>query len=226
MKTGIYTIQNIVTGKLYIGCAVDIKKRWKTHKLRLTKGVHENSYLQNAWNKYGKDNFLFEILEECEEQFLYSLEHYWCNLLDINNTGYNIRPTSPNGKAGISQETKTKISESRIGHSWNKGSKWNPEAKQRQSEMAKRRGVSDKCRAAQREKLINGHSEKLRTINLGSKRSLESIEVMRRKATGKKQSQETINKKIAKQKGKKRTPEQIENIKMGIRKKKLQQFSN
>ena len=62
---GIYKIQSLVDNKVYIGYSSNIKKRFLVHKHHLRKGIHENSYLQNAWDKHGEINFLFEILEEC-----------------------------------------------------------------------------------------------------------------------------------------------------------------
>ena len=58
-------------------------------------------------------SFDFEILQECEERLLSSLEHYWVNILDTRNRkrGYNLRPTNPNGIISMSQETKKKLSE-------------------------------------------------------------------------------------------------------------------
>lgn len=115
MKAGIYTITNIITGKLYVGLSKNIQHRWAVHVSHLNKNKHSCKYLQKAWNKYGKDNFLFEILEECEEQFLCSQENYWCNMLDVHNSirGYNDKPTSPDCKCKQTEETKSKISETR-----------------------------------------------------------------------------------------------------------------
>ena len=59
MKTGIYVIENLLDKKKYIGSAKNIDKRWYQHKYTLNKNMHDNSYLQNAWNKYGKNNFIF-----------------------------------------------------------------------------------------------------------------------------------------------------------------------
>ena len=57
---GIYKIVNKKNNKVYIGQSVNIKQRWALHKSELRNKYHENVYLQNAWNKYGKDNFIFE----------------------------------------------------------------------------------------------------------------------------------------------------------------------
>ena len=54
---GIYKITNKINGKCYIGQSNDIIKRWKTEY----KWYHINSHLQSAFNKYGLENFDFEI---------------------------------------------------------------------------------------------------------------------------------------------------------------------
>jgi len=103
MATGIYTIENLVNGKLYVGLAKCTKSRKSNHYKELRRNVHKNNHLQNAWNEYGEQSFRFEVLEECDEQFLYSQENYWCNMLDVHNRdyGYNIEPTNPNGRTKV-----------------------------------------------------------------------------------------------------------------------------
>ena len=63
---GIYKIKNKVNGKVYIGQSIRIEKRWIDHKKTLRSNSHRNIYLQNAWNKYGEENFIHEIIEECD----------------------------------------------------------------------------------------------------------------------------------------------------------------
>ena len=63
---GIYKIENKINGKIYIGQSNNIYKRWYSHKNSLRRNVHDNDYLQNAWNKYGEENFEFSIVEICE----------------------------------------------------------------------------------------------------------------------------------------------------------------
>lgn len=57
MKSGVYLIRNTVSGREYVGSSADIDKRWSGHKSDLRRGVHANRYLQNAWNKYGADQY-------------------------------------------------------------------------------------------------------------------------------------------------------------------------
>lgn len=117
MATGIYTITNVVNGKMYVGLATNIVSRWGHHKADLRNNKHDNYHLQKVYNKYGKDVFKFEILVECEEQYLLSEEHYWCMILDVHNSkyGYNIQPTHPHGKRITTKETRDKISKIHTG---------------------------------------------------------------------------------------------------------------
>lgn len=62
--SGIYTITNKITGKMYIGESLDIYRRWHDeHIPQLRKNRHYNKELQSDFNKYGEENFQFEILE-------------------------------------------------------------------------------------------------------------------------------------------------------------------
>ena len=67
---GVYKITNNETGKFYIGSSIDIYQRWHAHKSKLKRGVHCNQHLQNSWNKYGEEVFLFEILFQVDEESL------------------------------------------------------------------------------------------------------------------------------------------------------------
>ena len=95
MKTGIYMIRNKVNNKAYIGQAIDIYARWEQHIRELNNNLkYCNPHLQNAWNKYGADNFEFTIICQCLEQDLDRLEihyiaHYHTFYKD-GNGGYNL----------------------------------------------------------------------------------------------------------------------------------------
>lgn len=64
MKQGIYKISCSEETTVYIGSSIQIEKRWKEHKRRLNTNKHHNINLQEAWNAYGDEAFIFEILEE------------------------------------------------------------------------------------------------------------------------------------------------------------------
>jgi group I intron endonuclease len=109
---GVYIIQNKVNNKVYIGASKDTYNRLCMHKWRLRVNTHDNLHLQSAFNKYKEENFTFDVLEECEEQYIYSQENYWCNLLNSHNRlfGYNVDPTAPDGKCAVSSETRIRMS--------------------------------------------------------------------------------------------------------------------
>lgn len=66
--SGIYIITNKISGKIYVGESLDIYRRWHDeHIPQLRKNCHYNKELQNDFNKYGEENFSFEILERYSE---------------------------------------------------------------------------------------------------------------------------------------------------------------
>jgi group I intron endonuclease len=110
--SGIYTITCLINNKIYVGKSKNLFTREDDHFQSLKNKSHHNYHLQKAFDKYGEKCFIYEILVECDENLLYSEEHYWCNLLNVHNRnyGYNIRPTHPEGKSGVSENTKKLIS--------------------------------------------------------------------------------------------------------------------
>lgn len=113
--TGIYLIQNNVNNKMYIGQAVDIEARWQYHFSTLKNNKHPNRHLQQSVNKYGLDQFTFEILCECSEEQLNTLEQYYIYCLDTTdpNIGYNRQWGGQSNRP--SEETKRKMSEAHRG---------------------------------------------------------------------------------------------------------------
>ena len=88
---GVYKITNLVNGKFYIGSSNNIEFRWKQHKDKLNEDKHGNTYLQNAWNQYGEENFKFEIIEECSPELQFEREQFYLNTLSpFDKNGYNI----------------------------------------------------------------------------------------------------------------------------------------
>lgn len=116
-KSGVYIIKNMVNGKFYIGSAVCFYNRWMGHKSSLNRHIHKNPHLQNAWNKYGEDNFIFEILEIVEDtKSLLEREQFWLDKTEAVKKGYNIRPRAESGfGVKLSDEAKEKIRQRRLG---------------------------------------------------------------------------------------------------------------
>lgn len=89
---GIYKITNIINGKTYIGQSVNIEKRFKTHKTNAfnKKNKEYNKLLYRAFRKYGIENFIFEIIEECPKEMLNEKESHYIKLYNSNINGYNL----------------------------------------------------------------------------------------------------------------------------------------
>ena len=109
-------LDTISRGKMYIGSTVNLWSRFYEH----TKGYNSNIYLQNAFNKYGLDNFSFIVLEffslpdssedlTDENLSLISLEQKYLDLIDDK---YNINPKAGKTRLGSkhSEETKALLS--------------------------------------------------------------------------------------------------------------------
>jgi len=83
MKKAIYLITNLINKKVYIGQATDPKKRWKYHAKYSTEAIGF------AIQKYGVENFNFEILEWTEDYN--TRERFWIDhYKSFGKQGYNL----------------------------------------------------------------------------------------------------------------------------------------
>ena len=100
----IYKTTNLIDGKFYIG----------QHQ---AEGFDEGYYgsgvhLRRAIKKYGKENFLVEIMQICESQKeLDAAEVWWIRELDATVEGYNIAPGGPGSGHERSVLTRQRMSE-------------------------------------------------------------------------------------------------------------------
>ena len=110
-KSGIYCIyfnnnKNII--KYYVGsaniagCLSKASKgfwaRWRLHLNSLEKKIHHSIALQRAYNKYGKENIQFKILEFCNSEKIVEREQYWIDFLQGYKKGYNCLPFARSSK--------------------------------------------------------------------------------------------------------------------------------
>ena len=131
-NSGIYLIINLQNNKFYVGSAINVRKRKNKHLQQLRKNKHDNQYLQNSFNKYGENNFVFLLIEDVpDKNNLTTREQYWIDTLDACNKkiAYNILPkanstlgykhgsksTEKHRQAGLnlSPEARKKIAESK-----------------------------------------------------------------------------------------------------------------
>jgi len=175
-KSGVYRIINLLNEKFYIGSTIDLMKRKVNHFNILKINKHKNKHLQNSWNKYGEENFKFEIIELVEDvnnlidREQYYISKYW----DSCKTCYNISPTAGNTLGvKMSEESKMKMSKLKT------GKKLSEEHKKKISESGKGR------------KLTKENQQILIKANTGAKRSEETKKKMSKIHKGKKLSNET-----------------------------------
>jgi len=90
MKSGIYQIRHVETGKVYVGSAVNFPRRFALHRCNLRAGKHRNTKLQNAWNKYGESAFRFERVLICSKANLITYEQACIDGFSAVSDGYNI----------------------------------------------------------------------------------------------------------------------------------------
>ncbi len=226
---GIYKFTNKFNQKSYIGQSIDIERRYNVHK-RISLKKDGKTYWEHAIQKYGIENFNFDILIECPKENLNYWEKFYIRYYCSNDRKFGYNMTF--GGDGISE--------------------WTDEMRIKQSiihlgQISHMKGKH----------LSEDTKQKLRVANLGKKQSTETIEKRRQKMIGHSISLETRKKISDAQKGKiipleqrekisntlkgnipwnkgksgytikksgKRTPEQCKNISDGIknaRKKKI-----
>lgn len=131
---GVYRITNVINGKIYVGSAIDIPRRKYDHFYQLEHKTHINKHLQRAFNKHGKDNFVFDVIEKVyfplefnkkqKKVLILAREQYYLNMLLFANQndsrfyklGYNIcRIAGSRLGTPCSQEAKEKNRRAQLG---------------------------------------------------------------------------------------------------------------
>jgi len=155
IKSGIYCIKNIVNGKQYIGSSINVYKRKNRHFSELKNQKHKNIKLQRSYDKHGKDNFMFYVIEFVDtKEKLIEKEQFYINTLKPE---YNINLIA-NSSLGVkrSEETKEKVRQANLGlkhpdwrnkikseaqggdKHWTKTKKFSEESKNKMSEAQKK----------------------------------------------------------------------------------------
>lgn len=144
--SGIYVIIHKKSGKIYLGKARNIKRRWNDHKRELTNGEHHNRHLQSAWNKYGEKAFQFKILEYCPTEKLNEREKHYIAFYRPLGMTYN-QTDGGDGQLNPSDETRQRMSESAKQRIARQPIVFSDEVRHKMSESAKRRKGSKKSPA-------------------------------------------------------------------------------
>ena len=101
----IYTLKNFVNGKIYVGQTNKPKKRLWEHFNAAKEG--QKSLLYYAIRKYGEENFVFKVIEDCEDEITNQKEEFWITHFDSFENGYN--STTGGDHYKLSDEAKKKI---------------------------------------------------------------------------------------------------------------------
>jgi group I intron endonuclease len=112
MTSGIYKITNLNDNKVYIGSSINVTKRQYKHFWMLRNNKHDNLHLQNSFNKFGEDSFLFEIIQFCDVNDLIFLENSYITKYKSNNPnyGYNLAKVNEFRRNTYNDEVKLKLS--------------------------------------------------------------------------------------------------------------------
>jgi group I intron endonuclease len=146
MKGVVYLATNMINGDCYVGRTVNSLEYRKRKHEQPSSLKSENTYhFHAAIQKYGKENFLWEVLEEVEDDnkirlntILNKYEIYYIGVFDSKNSGYNLTDGG-GGTVGMkaSESTKKKMSATRQGKKINrpKGIKMPESMKLKQHEL-------------------------------------------------------------------------------------------
>jgi group I intron endonuclease len=187
---GIYKITS-PNRKVYIGQSININGRKKQY---FSLDCKKQPKLYNSLKKYGFENHIFKIIEECSLEQLNKREAYYKQQF-IDEFGWDkalfceIDDNSPRKGKSLSEETKDKISKA------NKGKIYSEESRQKISNSKKGKKHSEKHNLNKRKPRVNKG-------NLGKNKPKDFGEKVSKRLLGKKQSKETCLKKSLNMKGK------------------------
>lgn len=172
MTMGVYLIRNKANGKVYVGSSVRIEERWEDHIRELNGNRHNNRYLLHAWQKYGQENFSFEIIETTDdESSLVDLEQKWIDYFRSyeRDKGYNLSPHAYNILGyRFTEEQRKRVSEAL------KGKRKSEEHRKklwinRKVTEEQRRFMSQLGKSWKGKKIVGEHSRKKSEAQRGSK---------------------------------------------------------
>lgn len=144
MELHIYKIENKINNKKYIGFCKNFNSRIKRHFNLLKNGKHHSNKLQRAYDKYGIDNLLIEILFTLDTDYegIKIIEMQYIKKFNTFNKGYNCtiggdgvvgifgekhwhsKPVFVYDKEGHYLKTFTSVSECAFYYKTNVGSIW------------------------------------------------------------------------------------------------------
>ena len=103
----IYLAKNLINGKVYVGQTIQVlAKRRKFHF-----GVKSNTIFSKAISKYGKENFVFEVIETLtSKEELNEREKYWIKFHKSTEREFGYNMLEGGNSFTMSEEIRKKIS--------------------------------------------------------------------------------------------------------------------
>ena len=163
-QAGIYVLENLLNGNIYVGSSKNLNRRKAQHLWALRSDYHHNLHLQSAFNKYGEENFVYRVLIICDVENLLFFEQL---LLDKYNPQYNKREIAESNYGyKHSKEARKNMSDAHIGNKNPHNKEWREKMskihKGRIISMETRKKISDAHLAISSEKKLMWKDENRR----------------------------------------------------------------
>lgn len=163
---GVYCIENIYNGKMYIGSSFNAHQRIMAHFSLLRNNKSHNNHLQASYNKYGRDAFVGYVVEFCEKNIVKDREQFWIDNTNCIANGFNKSSTViDNSGWNHSEELKAKLSKERTGSG---NPQYGKKMSTEQVEEIRKRGTGRKHKKQSKDLMIK-HRANHKKFYVGSK---------------------------------------------------------
>jgi hypothetical protein len=100
---GIFQVSNAVNGKVFLGKGMNVRGILNSQQAQLQFGSHRNRDLQQDYNQFGAEKFVFEVVDQLDpsektphqmQEDLAALEELWLEKLrPYGERGYHMLPS-------------------------------------------------------------------------------------------------------------------------------------
>lgn len=158
---GVYKITNKINGKMYIGASINISDRKTQHFKPYRVNKYKDSLpLYQAIDKFGRENFSFEIIEETTVDKLDEREEHYIKEFNSVKEGYNVVATAHN----MNDEEHKKV-HGKFFSEWNKKQWQNEEYRKERSEhssLVQKERLKDPRYLAEKSKQLKKYTDSIK----------------------------------------------------------------